>query len=75
MKSETCIIGEDFNRHSQSWGYNHIDNRGKDIEDWEDVFLRKNFIQKKIIQKKYSVQIIYMSMTKIRRYKIINNLK
>ena len=24
--------------------------------------------------KKYSVQIIYMSMTKIRRYKIINNL-
>ena len=36
---------------------------------------RNNFIQKKNPTKKYSVDIIYMVMTKIRRYKIINNLK
>ena len=28
VKSENFIIVGDFNSHSQSWGYNHIDNRG-----------------------------------------------
>ena len=36
LKSENFIIVGDFNSHSQSWGYNHIDNRGKEIEDWQD---------------------------------------
>ena len=44
--------------------------------DLNNCFLdRKNFIQKKNPTKKYSVDIIYMIMTKIRRYKIINNLR
>ena len=34
VKSEN-IVG-DFNSHSQSWGYNHVDNSGKEIEDWQD---------------------------------------
>ena len=38
-------------------------------------FGRKNFIQKKNPTKKYRVDIIYMIMTKIRRYKIINKMK
>ena len=38
-------------------------------------FGRKNFIQKKNPTKKYRVYIIYMIMTKFRRYKIINRMK
>ena len=26
----------DFNSHSQSWGYNHMDKRGEEVEDWQD---------------------------------------
>ena len=26
----------DFNSHSQSWGYNHMDRRGEEVEDWQD---------------------------------------
>ena len=26
----------DFNSHSQSWGYNHLDSRGEEVEDWQD---------------------------------------
>ena len=26
----------DFNSHSQSWRYDHIDNRGEEIEAWQD---------------------------------------
>ena len=36
VKSENFIIVGDFNSHSQSWGYNHIYNRGEEIEDWQD---------------------------------------
>ena len=36
VKSENVIIVGDFNSHSQSWGYNHIDNRGAEIEEWQD---------------------------------------
>ena len=36
VKSENFIIVGDFNSHSQSWGYNHIYNRGVEIEDWQD---------------------------------------
>ena len=36
VKSENFIIVGDFNSHSQSWGYNHMDNRGVEIEDWQD---------------------------------------
>ena len=36
VKSENLIIVGDFNSHSQSWGYNHIDNRGEEIKDWQD---------------------------------------
>ena len=25
-----------FNSHSQSWGYDHIDARGEEIEAWQD---------------------------------------
>ena len=28
VKSENFIIVGDFNSHSHSWGYNHIDDRG-----------------------------------------------
>ena len=36
VKSENFIIVGDFNSHSQSWRYNHIDNRGEEIEYWQD---------------------------------------
>ena len=36
VMSENFIIFGDFNSHSQSWGYNHIDNRVEEIEDWQD---------------------------------------
>jgi ribonuclease HI len=26
----------DFNSHSQSWGYNHMDRRGEEVETWQD---------------------------------------
>ena len=30
------IIVGDFNSHSQSWGYDHADARGDEVEDWQD---------------------------------------
>ena len=33
LASNNFIIVRDFNSHSQSWGYNHIDARG---EEWQD---------------------------------------
>ena len=29
------VVG-DFNSHSQSWGYDHIDKRGEEVENWQD---------------------------------------
>ena len=29
------VVG-DFNSHSQSWGYDHIEKRGKEVENWQD---------------------------------------
>ena len=36
VKGSNFIIVGDFNSHSQSWGYNHIDARGEEIEEWQD---------------------------------------
>jgi len=33
--SDYIVIG-DFNSHSQSWGYDHIDKRGEEVETWQD---------------------------------------
>ena len=35
VRTNFLIVG-DFNSHSQSWGYNHIDARGEEIEEWQD---------------------------------------
>ena len=29
------VVG-DFNSHSQSWGYDHLDKRGEEVENWQD---------------------------------------
>ena len=36
VRDSNLIIMEDFNSHSQSWGYDHIDVRGEEIEAWQD---------------------------------------
>ena len=36
VSDSNFIIMGDFNSHSQSWGYDHIDNRGEEIEAWQD---------------------------------------
>ena len=33
--SNFIIVG-DFNSHSQSWGYEHMDWRGEEVENWQD---------------------------------------
>ena len=33
--SNFLIVG-DFNSHSQSWGYQHMDRRGEEVENWQD---------------------------------------
>ncbi|CAG5129898.1 unnamed protein product, partial [Candidula unifasciata] len=33
---EKMILCGDFNSHSQSWGYDHIDQRGEKLEEWQD---------------------------------------
>ena len=33
--SNFIIVG-DFNSHSQSWGYQHMDRRGEEVENWQD---------------------------------------
>ena len=30
------IVCGDFNSHSQSWGYDHMDKRGEELENWQD---------------------------------------
>ena len=30
------LIAGDFNSHSQSWGYNEINRRGEEVENWQD---------------------------------------
>ena len=35
VSNNLSIVG-DFNSHSQSWGYNHIDTRGEEIEGCQD---------------------------------------
>ena len=34
-QSSFLMVG-DFNSHSQSWGYDHADARGDELEDWQD---------------------------------------
>ena len=34
---DSCLIVGDFNSHSQSWGYDHSDTRGDELEDWQDA--------------------------------------
>ena len=36
VRDSNFIIMGDFNSHSQSWGYDHIDARGEEIEAWQD---------------------------------------
>ena len=33
--TRTIIVG-DFNSHSQSLGYDHLDRRGEEVENWQD---------------------------------------
>jgi ribonuclease HI len=33
--SNFIVLG-DFNSHSQSWGYDRMDRRGEEVEDWQD---------------------------------------
>ena len=43
-KGHYLVVG-DFNSHSQSWGYDHIDKRGEEVENWQDDH-RLNLINK-----------------------------
>ena len=36
VKDTNFLIVGDFNSRSQSWGYDSIDTRGENIEDWQD---------------------------------------
>ena len=36
VRDSNLIIMGDFNSHSQSWGYDHIDALGEEIEAWQD---------------------------------------
>ena len=36
VRGSNCIIMGGFNSHSQSWGCDHIDARGEEIEAWQD---------------------------------------
>ncbi|KAK7101835.1 hypothetical protein V1264_020159 [Littorina saxatilis] len=35
-KASNFIVVGDFNSHSQSWGYDHLDRRGEEVENWQD---------------------------------------
>ncbi|KAK7098617.1 hypothetical protein V1264_002872 [Littorina saxatilis] len=35
-KASNFIVVGDFNSHSQSWGYDHLDWRGEEVENWQD---------------------------------------
>ena len=32
-----CLVLGDFNSHSPSWGYNDLDTKGEEIEDWQII--------------------------------------
>ena len=36
VRDSNFIIMGDFNSHSQSWGYDHIDARREEMEEWQD---------------------------------------
>ena len=48
QKANYIVVG-DFNSHSQSWGYDHLNNRGAEVELWQDakglILLNKPFDQ------------------------------
>jgi ribonuclease HI len=35
-EKERLLVCGDFNSHSQSWGYDHMDKRGEELESWQD---------------------------------------
>ena len=35
VEDHYLVVG-DFNSHSQSWGYDQIDKRGEEVENWQD---------------------------------------
>ena len=35
VPDEGCLILGDFNSHSQSWGYDEMDHRGEEVENWQ----------------------------------------
>ena len=35
-KASNFLVVGDFNSHSQSWGYDHMDRRGDEVENWQD---------------------------------------
>ena len=36
MEDTDFLVIGDFNSHSQSWGYDHMDRRGEEVETWQD---------------------------------------
>ena len=36
VPSSKFIAVGDFNSHSQSWGFDHLDGRGEEVEEWQD---------------------------------------
>ena len=34
LEASRHLVAGDFNSHSQSWGYEEMDARGKEVEDW-----------------------------------------
>ncbi len=36
VEDNNYLVVGNFNSHSQSWGYDHIDRRGEDVETWQD---------------------------------------
>ena len=35
VPDDGCLIFGDFNSHSQSWGYDEMDHRGEEVENWQ----------------------------------------
>ncbi|GFO16400.1 hypothetical protein PoB_004290500 [Plakobranchus ocellatus] len=36
-----CIIADDLNSHSPNWGYEDLDTRGEEVEEWQVNSLQK----------------------------------
>ena len=36
MQATRFLVVGDFNSHSQSWGYDHMDRRGEEVENCQD---------------------------------------